>query len=410
MSMKRLFLSCITALLLPGVFTAAASLDNQGASALSTFLDAAVKRGDVPAVVAMVVGPDRVLYHEAFGKLNVARDVDLSRDAIFNIASMTKPVTSLAVMMLVEEGRLGLEDDVARYLPVWKAPQVIARVDEAAGTYETRPATRPITIRHLLTHTSGIGYTFSSPTLAFVQKVSGGANELELPLVHEPGERWTYGASTRVLGELVEKLSGQRLDAFLESRIFRPLGMLNTAYAVPDGSAGRIVTAHQRGDDGTLRESQPPATRPSLVRGDGGLYSTAADYGRFLRMLLQRGRLDDARLLGERWVEEMTRSHTGHVVVQTQPPTNPLLSKPFPSGAGADSWGLGFQIAATASTSPAGRRPGSYTWGGIYNTHFWVDPDKEIGVILLMQVLPFYDERAMNVLQGFEEIVYRHLH
>jgi CubicO group peptidase (beta-lactamase class C family) len=155
----------------------------------------------------------------------------MRKDAIFRIASMTKPVTSVAMMMLVDEGERALDDDVSKYLPAFKNPQVISRLDLAAGTYETRPARGPITIRQLLTHTSGIGYSWSDPGLALIEKLTGKTSEVELPLVHEPGERWTYGAGPKVLGDVVAKLSGQPIEAFLENRIFRPLGMRETIEA-----------------------------------------------------------------------------------------------------------------------------------------------------------------------------------
>jgi CubicO group peptidase (beta-lactamase class C family) len=397
----------VVSLVLVVTLQAAPRIRPDGAAALSAFLRDAVARGEVPAIVAMVVGPDEVLYHEAFGKLNAARNIELPKDAIFNIASMTKPLTSVAVMMLVEEGKLGLDDELVRYLPEWKTRQVLI-VDGSTQAYKTRAPKRPITIRQLLTHTSGIGYIFSSPELVLARNMTGVTSELELPLVHDPGERWTYGASTRVLGEVVEKISGQRIDAFLEARIFKPLGMLDTGYAVPSSKYARVVTTHQRTQEGELEEIQLPATLPSAVRGDGGLWSTAADYSRFLRMLLQRGRAGKTRLLGERWIREMTRPQTGQVVVQTQLSTDPLRAKPFPVGAGVDTWGLGFQITGKASTSNGMRRPGSYMWAGIFNTHFWVDPEEEIGVILLMQVLPFYDEPIMNVISRFERLLYQH--
>lgn len=381
----------------------------QPAAALSALLNAAVAAGDLPGVVAMVVDRDRVLYHEAFGKLNVARDIPMPKDAIFNIASMTKPVTSVAVMMLIEQGKLALDDPAGMYVPELQTPVVVSRINEAAGTFETRPASRPMTIRQLLTHTSGMAYTFSSRDLAFVQKVTGEADPLKQPLVHEPGERWTYGASTRVLGLIVEKITGERIDRFLGDRIHRPLGMVDTGYEVPPGKYVRVATRHQRGADGILSESQNPPQLPVTIQGDGGLYSTAADYGRFVQMLLQEGRLGRARLLESRTVREMVRNHVGPIVVQTQPSTNLNLSRPFPLGAGADKWGLGFQLAAPGSTRAGLRKPGSYTWGGIFNTHFWVDPEARIGVIFLAQVLPFYDERVMKVMQRFEELVYRHL-
>jgi CubicO group peptidase (beta-lactamase class C family) len=383
------------------------ALDGNAASAISAFLKSAVDRGDVPGVVALVTAPDRVIYHEAFGKMNTAKNIAMARDTIFNIASMTKAITSAAVMILVEEGKVGLDDEVSKFLPAYKNRQVLTKVDLAAGTYETRPATKPITIRQLLTHTSGIGYAWSDPGLALVQKKTGTA-DLELPLVHEPGEKWTYGASTRVLGEVIEKISGQRIDAFLESRILGPLGMRDTTYAVPASKTARVVNRNQKAD-GKINEIPNPDVIPATVRGDGGLYSTAPDYSRFIRMLLNYGQLDGVRVLKEQTVREMERSHTGNVKVRLQPTAEPLRSKPYPLGAGEDVWGLGFQLAAPAKPVANMRRPGSMNWAGINNTFFWVDPQAQIGVIVLMQVLPFYDDAAIGILQGTEKLVYQHI-
>jgi CubicO group peptidase (beta-lactamase class C family) len=383
------------------------ALDSRASAAIGTFLESAIARGDVPGVVVLVTAPDRVLYHEAFGKMSVAKGMAMQKDAIFNIASMTKAITSVGVMMLVEQGKLGLDDDVSKYVAAFKAPKVISRIDLAAGTYETRPATRPITIRQLLTHTSGIGYAWSDPGLALVQKKTGAA-DLDLPLVHEPGEKWTYGASTRVLGEVIEKISGQRIDAFLEGAIFRPLGMRDTTYAVPASKTPRVVNRNQKAD-GKITEIPNPGVIPATVRGDGGLYSTAADYARFVRMLLNQGQLDGVRLLREKTVRDIGRNQTGDVKVRLQPSAEPLRSKPYPLGAGQDVWGLGFQLAAPAKAEANMRRPGSMTWAGINNTFFWVDPEKQIGVIVLMQMLPFYDDAALAILQGVERLVYQHV-
>lgn len=393
---------------LPAAAPPPPSIDAQGPAAISTVLRAAVARGDVPGVVAMVVGPDQVLYHEAFGKMNVAKGLDMQKDAIFRIASMTKAVTSVGVMMLVEEKKLGLDDDVATYLPAFKSPQVLSRYDTASGTYETRPATRPITIRQLLTHTSGIGYSWSDPGLALVQKKTGRGSEVDLPLVNEPGAQWTYGASTKVLGDVIERISGQRIDAFLENRIFAPLGMRDTMFTVPPAKYARVVTQHQK-TAGTIVETPNPETIPTNLRADGGLLSTAPDYARFLQMLLNRGRLGGVRILGEQTVRDATRNQTGTVTVRLQPSADPARSRPYPLGAGEDVWGFGFQLAAPSKPNPNMRRPGSMSWAGINNTFFWVDPQKEIGVIVLMQMLPFYDEAAIRLLQGVEEQIYRHV-
>jgi CubicO group peptidase (beta-lactamase class C family) len=403
--MKRL-----TWLLLPALFVAVTSaappLPQQGSAALSSVLKNATDRGDVPGVVVAVVDREDVLYHQAFGVSRTIESTPMARDTIFNMASMTKPITSVAIMMLVDEGKLALDDEVAKYLPKYKNPLVISRFNEADASYETRPAKRPITIRHLLTHTSGIGYGFSSPTLTRIMQKTM-QTELDLPLLFDPGESWAYGASTRVLGHVVEAISGQTIDAFLDSRILKPLGMRDTGYLVPASKYPRVVAVNARGDDGKFVERPMPATLPANVQGDGGLYGTAGDYGLFLRMLLNGGRLGDTRILSERAVKTIFANHMGSVVVQPQESANQALSRNFPAGAGKDRWGLGFQLAA--DRQPNRRSPGSGTWAGIFNTHFFIDPSREIGVVVMMQTLPFYDEASMKVYAGVEEAVYRNL-
>jgi CubicO group peptidase (beta-lactamase class C family) len=319
---------------------------------------------------------------------------------------MTKAVTSVAIMMLVEEGKLKLDDDVAKYLPKYKDPVVISKFNDADASYETRPAKRPITIRHLLTHTSGIGYSFANPMITKIMQKTG-KTELDLPLLFDPGESWAYGASTRVLGQVVEAVSGQKIDAFLDARILKPLGMRDTSYLVPMEKYGRVVAVNARGADGKFTERPLQTPIPATVQGDGGLYSTASDYGLFLRMLLNGGTLGQARILNDKTVKTMFENHTGSVVVQPQQSANLALSKNFPVGAGEDHWGLGFQLAKAKHADM--RTPGSGTWAGIFNTHFFIDPSREIGVVVMMQTLPFYDDASMKVYSGVEERVYKNL-
>jgi CubicO group peptidase (beta-lactamase class C family) len=397
-------------LLLPLLFVAtlqaATSLTPQGGAALTTYLKAAVDKGEIPGVVALVVGKDGVLFHEAVGKQSVTRNVPMAKDTIFNIASMTKPVTSVAIMQLVDAGKLKVDDEVAKYLPQFKDPLVVTKLN-ADGTYETRPAKRQITIRHLLTHTSGIGYGFASQTVATIQQKTG-FTEMQMPLLFDPGEGWAYGASTRVLGLVVEKLSGQRIDAYLESKILKPLGMNDTTYTVPESKYPRVVAVNARVKNAwTERPVVTPI--PATIQGDGGLYSTAADYSRFLQMLLNRGTLGNTRIISERSAKSMLEVHTGDVVVGEQKSTNQALSRDFPVGAGEDKWGLGFQLAMPASPKPDMRGRGSYTWAGIFNTHFWGDPTRDIGVVFMTQTLPFYDEGAMRTMAGFEALVNQHI-
>ena len=402
--MKRLL--WLLPLFFVAVTSAAPTIPQRGATALSTFLKTATDRGDVPGVVVAVVSKDDSLYNEAFGVSSTLSERPMTKDTIFNMASMTKPVTSIAIMMLVDEGKLKLDDEVAKYLPKYKDPVVISTFNDADASYETRPAKRPITIRHLLTHTSGIGYGFASPMLTKIMQKTG-KTELDLPLLFDPGESWAYGASTRVLGNVVEVISEQKIDAFLESRILRPLGMHDTSYLVPTAKYPRVVAVNARGADGKFVERPMPATLPAAVAGDGGLYGTASDYGLFLRMLLNRGKLGGTRILSEKSAKTMLESHTGNVVVKEQQSAIPTLSRNFPVGAGKDRWGLGFQLAA--ERLPNRRSPGSGTWAGIFNTHFFIDPARELAVVVMMQTLPFYDEASMRVYVGVEEAVYGNL-
>jgi CubicO group peptidase (beta-lactamase class C family) len=396
----------ILPVLFVAVTSAAPTLPQQGATAISAVLKTATDRGDVPGVAVAVVNKDGLLYNEGFGKARTLTNTPMAKDTIFNMASMTKPVTSVAIMMLVDEGKLKLDDEVAKYLPKWKDPLVISTFNDADASFETRPAKRAITIRHLLTHTSGIGYGFSSPTLTKIMQKTM-QTELDLPLLFDPGEGWAYGASTRVLGHVVEAISGQKIDAFLESRILSPLGMHDTSYLVPTTKYARVVAVNRRGNDGKFVEAPVPATIPATVQGDGGLYGTPGDYGLFLRMLLNRGTLNGKRILSEKSAQATLESATGSVVVKEQQSANMALSRNFPLGAGKDTWGLGFQLAAAKQTNR--RSPGSGTWAGIFNTHFFIDPSKEIGVVVMMQTLPFYDEASMRVYADVEEAVYRNL-
>ena len=385
------------------------AVSEAGRQSLSAFLKDAVARGEVPGVVAMVVGRDRILYEGAYGKRDVARNADMTTDTIFRIASMTKPLTTAAILMLADEGRLKVDDPVGKYLPRFSTSQLLTGVDEAGGTLKTRPATAVMTIRHLLTHTSGIGYSWSDPGVAAAQRLTKATNDSELPLVNEPGSQWTYGASTRVLGDIVQAATGQTIGAFLATRVTAPLGMVDTAFDVPAAAHGRVVTLHQR-TNGRLTEEPNPPSLAVLARGDGGIYGTAGDYARFIQLVLNRGQAGGKRLLSEAAVTAMSTNQMGAVRVRRQPNADPARTNPFPIGVGEDTWGFGFQITSEAGTRPGLRPAGSLTWAGLYNTHFFIDPASGIGVLVLMQVLPFYDEAAMRVYRGFEAAVYRALH
>ncbi len=377
-------------------------------AALSRQISSAVSRGDVPGVVALIVGREGVLYEGAAGKLDVAHDTAMPVNAIFSIASMTKPVTSVAIMMLFEQGKLKLDDPVSKYLTGFDNLQVITKFNEKDATYELRPAKRPMTIRHLLTHTSGFAYGAFNP-IVYQLKEATKKHEWELPLVNDPGDKWNYSPSTVVLGMIVERISGQSLEACFKQHIFVPLGMVDTSYAVPLAKQSRVATRHSR-INGVLQE-QPqdpiPATPTAPFRGDCCLYSTAQDYGRFMQMLLDGGHLGPAKILSENSVKMMGENNIGPIFVELQQAADQSLSKSFPLGAGQDKFGLGFQIASGDPKYAKFRSAGSMSWAGIYNTEFWIDPKRNIGVVMMMQLLPFYDEGAIRTLRDFEELVYQ---
>lgn len=383
------------------------SLPANGAAAIDRMFQSAVDGKEIPGVVAAVVNKDRVLYLKAFGKQDVAKGIPMATDTVFRIASMTKPVTSVGIMMLYEQGRLRLDDPAGDYLPAYKGREVMATFNEKDATYTTRPAKGEITIRQLLTHTSGLSYDFVSPTVLAIETRTG-KDPKDLPLLFDPGTKWNYSPATAVLGSIIEKVSGQSLEAWDQARIFRPLGMVDTTYTPAPDTAARLATIHQREGSG-LTENPNPAQYTPTIRGDGGLVSTAADYSAFVQMFLNEGSWHGQRLLKPETVRLMTSNQIGPVVVETMPAALPRRSATFPFGAGTDKFGLGFQITMTDGARTHERGAGSYTWGGINNTHFWVDPNNGIGVVILTQVLPFYNETSMDVLKRFERLIYEHL-
>jgi methyl acetate hydrolase len=383
------------------------TLSASDAATIDRMFQAAVDKGEIPGVVAAVTNRNQVVYLKAFGKQDVARNVPMSTDSVFRIASMTKPVTSLGLMMLYEQGKLRLDDAAGLYVPSLKGREVIDTFNEKDATYTTRPATRDITVRHLLTHTSGLAYPFTSAIVLGIQ-AKAGQNGGDMPLLFDPGARWHYSPSTAFVGNIVEKLSGQSLEDFDQVRIFRPLGMVDTSYLLPPDKVARLATVHQRRAAGLTEMPNPPTYTPT-PRGDGGLLSTASDYSAFLRLLLNEGKWSSARLLKPETVRLMTANQIGSLVVDTMPAVMPGTSDAFPFGAGKDKFGLGFQITATEGRPTHERSAGSYTWAGIDNTHFWVDPKNGIGVVMLTQVLPFYNATSMDVMKRFEHLIYEHL-
>jgi CubicO group peptidase (beta-lactamase class C family) len=329
----------------------------------------------------------------------------MTADAIFNIASMGKALTSVAAMQLVEAGRLSLDDPAAKYLPELANIPVIESLDPATGAAKLRPPSSAITVRQLFTHTSGLGYSLWSDTLKKFKPRAGETFPIG-PLLFEPGTQWSYGTGVDQLGRVVEKISGQNLEAYFRAHIFAPLGMDDTFYNVPAAKHARVVNSHQRGPDGSLVENKrgTPPVRTSF-NGGGGLYSTAGDYLKFLRMLLNGGELDSKRILTRETVALMIQNHIGAVRARALKSTQPGGSSDFTFiDDGHDQWGLGFLI--TTRPVSGKRAAGSLSWGGISNTYFWFDPARGVAGVIMMQFRPFADAKALGVYDTFERGVY----
>lgn len=374
-------------------------------AAADAALRGAVERRAIPGVVALAVDRRGVIYEGAAGLADSDALRPMQADAIFRIASMTKAVTGVALMQLVESGQVSLDEPASKYLPELGRVQKLVDWDPVAQTYRLEPPRTAITIRHLATHTAGFGYGFTSATLRDFKPRDGETLELP-PLLFEPGTDWLYGTNIDHLGRLVEKLSGLTLEEYFQQKICRPLGMVDTSYNIPESKRGRLVASHRRGPDGAI--TQPPQNPPAVVtrfNGGGGLYSTAADYARFLRMLLNGGTLDGVRIVAPATVAEMARNHIGAVGVRALKSALPASSGDFTFVVdGRDKWGVSFQI--TADAVPGKRAPGSLSWGGIQNTYFWLDPERGVAGVILMQFLPFADPQALELYDAFERAVY----
>jgi len=378
---------------------------------IAATLRTAVDSGGVPGAVALAATRDGPVFQGAYGARSLGDPAPMTLDTVFALASMTKAVTSVAALQLVEEGRIGLDDPVAAILPEMAAPQVLEGFD-AAGQPILRPARGAVTLRHLLTHTAGYGYDHWDPRLDRYMRMaglSGGPRTARgMPLMFDPGTRWQYGINTDLVGQVVEALSGRGLGAYFRERILGPLGMEDTGFAVPAAWRGRMAGRHQRGPDGVLaldREFAPPE-QVEVEGGGGGLFGTGPDYLRFLRMLLNGGTLDGARILSPETVAEMGRNHIGPVEVTPLPESlvagRSNVADLFPGM--RKQWGLGFLLNTEAA---AGRRAAnSLAWGGLFNTYYWIDPEAGVTGVVLTQILPFADPAVLDLLGGFEAAVY----
>ena len=379
---------------------------------IDQLLGRATRAGDVPGVVAMVSTDRQVIYEGASGQREIGKDAPMTIDTVMWIASMTKALTAVAAMQLIERGRLALEQPAAEILPQLAHPQVLEGFD-ATGQPRLRPATRAITVRHLLTHTSGYTYdTWNAATRRYMEQASipgvrSGRNlALTIPLAFDPGERWEYGIGIDWTGKLVEALSGQRLGHFLQENLFAPLGMCDTGFARSPSMRERLATIHQRDADGSLRATtmQMPE-QPEFEMGGGGLYGTARDYLAFARMMLNEGTGNGVQVLRPETVALMSRNHIGELNVgelKTAMPTSSLDATFWPDL--PCKWGLSFLI--NTQRSPEGRSAGSLAWAGLANSYYWIDPQRKVAGVCMTQILPFFDPKSLRLFKDFESAVY----
>jgi methyl acetate hydrolase len=384
-----------------------------GTAGIDQALTAAVKSGRVPGVVALAANDRGTIYSGAFGVRSLAQSQPMTLDSVFWIASMTKAVTTVAAMQMVEQGKLKLDQPASEILPDLASAQVLEGFD-AAGQPKLRPAKRPITLRLLLTHTAGYTYdVWNADTGRYEKQVNLPGiitcknDALKTPLAFDPGDRWEYGINIDFAGKMVEKVTGERLEGYFREHIFGPLGMADTSFKISPSQRERLVAMHARGADGSLKpiEFEMPQ-EPEFYMGGGGLYSTGPDYLKFVRMFLGRGSLDGKTVLKPETVALMGQNQIGDinvVALKTVAPESSLDAEFFPGM--VKKWGLGFMI--NTATAPTGRSAGSLAWAGLANTYFWIDPSKNIGGVILMQLLPFADPQALQTFAEFESQLYK---
>jgi len=381
-------------------------------SRIGTVMQRYVVQGKLPGVIAVVQRCGRLVYLERFGVMEVEAAKPMQFDTIFRIYSMTKPIASVALMMLYEEGHFQLSDPVSRFIPEFAGVKVFAGA--ADDGFRVRELAREITIWHLLTHTAGLTYDFfeDSPVDAMYVEADlhRGDRTLEemiselvrLPLVFQPGTAWRYSMATDVLGYLIEVISGMSFDAFLERRILKPLGMTDTEFYVPEKKLDRFAAAYGPTESGGIELVDAPATSqfskpPRFLSGGSGLVSTASDYLRFAQMLLDKGELNGTRLLGRKTIELMTTNHLPDELIPIQVPPHTLRGCGF---------GLGFRVVVNAAQTGRLASDGEYGWGGGASTSFFVDPKEQLVGLLLTQLIP---SRYYPIREEFKILTYQAL-
>src|SRR5437773_8620931 len=379
-----------------------------GKTEIDRVLRGAVEAREVPGVVALAASDRGMIFEGAFGVRDLDAGGAMGLDTVFRIASMTKAITSVAAMQLVEQGRLGLNDPVPTIDPALNAPLVLEGFD-GAGQPRLRPAKRPITLRHLLTHTAGFTYDWSNPNISrYVQVTgmpltsSGERAALCQPLAFDPGEKWEYGINIDWVGRIIEEVSGQTIEAYLREHVCGPLGMDDTGFAPTAAQRARLATVHQRQADAALvPTSFDLPVDPEFHGGGGALYSTGRDYLTFLQMLLHDGTLKGARILQPETVALINQNHVGDLQAGRLPSIVPERAHDFELFPGMKvRWGLAYML--NLEPGPDGRSADSGSWAGIFNSYYWLDPARQVAGVILAQFLPFADPAMLRLYTQFE--------
>ena len=367
---------------------------------------------EIPGVVAMAATGNEAIYQGAFGKRDLSKDDPMTADSVFWIASMTKAITTAAGMQLVEQGKLSLDEPIGKVLLDLASPQVLEGFD-AKGEPKLRPAKKPITLRHLMTHTAGFCYhLWNGEMVSYLEKtgtpdITSCKNAaLKTPIMSDPGTRWEYGTNIDFVGKAIEAVSGKRLDAYLRDHMFTPLGMSDTGFKLGDAQRKRLVGMHARGADGTLTSMPFELEQdPEFHMGGGGLYGTAGDYIKFTQMILNKGKGNGNQVLKPETVAMMGQNHVGELNMTKLTSAVAWATNDVDLYPGMEKkWGLSFMI-NTAKT-PEGRSAGSLAWAGLANTYFWIDPARNVSGVILMQLLPFVDSKCLEAYAGFERGIY----
>jgi methyl acetate hydrolase len=380
----------------------AAPLAKPADNEIDRALQARVAAREIPGVVAMAANEQSVLYQGAFGFRDMATGARMSVDTIFRIASMVKLLTTVAALQLLEQGKLKLDEPAGNIDPTLASVQVLTGFD-AKGVPQLRPAQKPLTLRNLLTHTSGFSYLLWDPNVARYLKFAHGHPDLpRMPLMFEPGERWAYGGGLDRVGRMVEIAGGQSLDRYFSDHITGPLGMNDTVFALNEKQRAREARLHVREANGKLLPKPQEKTNVAKVfSGGGGIYSTAPDYLTLLQALLNGGSLRGTSILRPETVALMSANQIGNLEAGILKTTNPALSNDVNFFPGVHlRWGLGHMI--NVDPVPDGRKAGSLTWAGLFNTYYWIDPTMRIAGVIMMQILPFADRQALKAYRQFE--------